>query len=101
MILGVKLPKKIVVNFSDHDRHKEIFVALIYETMAKLPDGSSDNKITATIEALLFLNFYPPQRGLVNQASFGPRILTWYTVPGTLPVLRVLLCCVINLVYRA
>ena len=38
MILGVKLPKKIVVNFSDHDRHKEIFVALIYETMAKLPD---------------------------------------------------------------
>ena len=42
MILGVKLPKKIVVNFSDHDRHKEIFVALIYETMAKLPDGSSE-----------------------------------------------------------
>ena len=69
MILGVKLPKKIVVNFSDHDRHKEIFVALIYETMAKLPDGSSDNKITATIEALL------DKRGLVNQASFGPRIL--------------------------
>ena len=74
MILGVKLPKKIVVNFSDHDRHKEIFVALIYETMAKLPDGSSDNKIT-TVGSSKYINFYPPKRGLVNQASFGPRIL--------------------------
>ena len=62
MILGVKLPKKIVVNFSDHDRHKAIFVALIYETMAKLPDGSSDNKITATIEA-----FTPLKGGLLTR----------------------------------
>ena len=75
MILGVKLPKKIVVNFSDHDRHKEIFVALIYETMAKLPDGSSDGVAVNTVGSSKYINFYHPKRGLVNQASFGPRIL--------------------------
>ena len=49
---GIKIPNTIRV-FTKDTKHKELFYALIYETMSKLPAGDPTNKITATIEALL------------------------------------------------